>query len=141
MTCTMVTKNYDYQGSSLWKRMFYWGVDASYRGTLRAFARSVRPGSYPTWDQLLVSRWSDMLTFKWNSIGVTDSSALQTSVDTSMYASMRTFTKLGSKSFRFRQVSFRLEFDSDGTSATAPVRIFALVTRVNTKQTVSKQVS
>ncbi len=141
MTCTMITKNYDYQGASMWKRMFYWGVDASYRGTVRAYARSVRPSTFPTWDNLLNNTWKDMLSFKWNSVGAADFSTLLTSVSTASYSTMRTFTKLGSKSFRFRQVSFRLEFDSDGTSATGPVRIFALVTRVNTKQSVSKQVS
>jgi hypothetical protein len=141
MTCTLVTKNYDYQSSSMFKRMFYWGVDASYRSTLRAYARSVRPGTFPTWDGLLATKWSDLLGFTWNSIGTADSSSLLTSADTSEYSSMRTFTKLGSKSFRFRQVSFRLEFDSDGTSASGPVRIFAIITRVSTKQTVSKQVS
>jgi hypothetical protein len=137
-TCTLVTKNYDYQAPSMFKRMFYWGADVVFRGQLKAYASSIRPSSFPTWDQLLTTTWSAMLSYNWNSISAGDSGNLLTQVDTSSSSSLRRFVKLGSKSFRFRQAYFRLVFSTDGTT---PVRIFALITRVSTKQTVSKQVS
>jgi hypothetical protein len=45
------------------------------------------------------------------------------------------------KSIRFRQVSFKLEATTDGSTTTAPIRIFNIVTRTAEKQGVSKKIS
>lgn len=138
--CTLVTKNYDYQAPSMFKRIFYWGVDAAFRGRLQAFAATIRTGtnSGVTWDMLLPNTWDQLLSFTWANLQASDNGNLLTEVDTSDVGGSRKFVKLGNRSFRFRQVYFRLVFSTDGTDT---VRLFTIITRVNTKQTVSKQVS
>lgn len=140
IVCTIQTKNYNYEAPSLFKRLFYWGVDAAFRGPLSAYASAIQVHGVANWDQLLPRTWGDMLAYNWDNPGVGDANVYLTQIDTSNSESMRKFVKLG-RSFRFRQVYFRLVFNNDGTSTTAPARLFSIMTRVNTKQTVVDQVS
>ena len=53
---------------------------------------------------------------------------------------MRKFVKMF-KSMRFRQIYFRLIFDTDGSIGTAPINVFTITAYVGTKETASKTVS
>ncbi len=140
MQCTVQTKNYNYEAPGQFKRMFYWGIDALFKGTVTGYANVVRLSSFPTWDQLLTRTWDQMLAFNWNSIGVIDASTVATIVNTGSVNSGRKFVKLGN-GLRFRQIFFRLVFNTDGSPSTAPVRLFGIMTKVNTKETVVDQVT
>jgi hypothetical protein len=140
MTCTIQTKNYNYESPGQFKRMFYWGIDAFFKGTMTGYANVVKLNSFPTWDQLLTMTWDQMLAFKWDSIGVMDASTVATIVNTGSTSSGRKFVKLGN-GLRFRQIFFRLVFNTDGSPSTAPVRLFGIMTKVNTKETVVAQVT
>ena len=45
------------------------------------------------------------------------------------------------KSIRFRQIYFKLVFDTDGSLGSAPVNLFTITAYVGTKQTVSETIS
>ena len=45
------------------------------------------------------------------------------------------------KSLRFRQIYFKIVFDTDGSIGSAPINLFTLTAYVGSKETVSKTVS
>lgn len=136
MECIAQTKNYNYEASSAFKRLFWWGVDAVFRGRVTAIAVPVVFKTNPTWGQLLPRTWSQVRTQTWGSL-VSDSAAIETIRDTEGSESMRKFVKFR-KSLRFRQIYFRLVFETDGSLSTAPVRLFSLMTYVRPHERVTK---
>jgi hypothetical protein len=134
------TKNYNYQASSSLKRLFWWGVDATFQGTVTGTAEPINYNFSTSWNSLFTQgyTWHSRLPFTWahptsNSIAVTETrstAGLQTG---------RKFIKFP-KGLRFRQINFRLEFTSDGT-ADSFVRLFSLSTFVKPKERVSKTLS
>ena len=118
------------------KRMFWWGVDAVFRGQVTAIAVPVVFKTNPTWGQLLSRTWSVVGAQTWGSL-VSDSAAVETVRQTEGSEAMRKFVKFR-KSLRFRQIYFRLVFETDGSLSTAPVRLFSLMTYVRPHERVSK---
>lgn len=138
-TCIAQTKNYNYQSSSTYKRLFWWGVDAVFNGTVTATVTPVTFNTAVTWNQLLSYTWSAVSGNDWLQPAnpVID---VQTVRQTSGSTALRKFVKF-LKSLRFRQVNYRLEFETDGTQTTAPIRLFSLMTYVRAHQRVSKTVT
>lgn len=137
--CTAQTKNYNYQTSSAYKRLFWWGVDAIFRGQVTATAMPVSFNQSVTWSQLGAYTWSQLLNFDWDQ-PATPGIDVQTIRDTTGLGSVRKFVKF-LKALRFRQIRFKLEFETDGSIATAPVRLFALMTYVKAHERVSKTIT
>lgn len=137
--CTVQTKNYNYQSSSAYKRLFWWGVDAIFRGEVRAFAVPITYNQTITWTQLSGSIWSDLLANLWEQ-PATPTISIETVRDTAGVSAIRKFVKF-LKALRFRQIHFRLEFDTDGSQNTGPVRLFSLMTYVRSHQRVSKTIT
>lgn len=136
MLCIAQTKNYNYEASSAYKRLFWWGVDAVFRGKVTAYAVPVTFKLNPTWGQLLPKTWHALLTQTWGSL-VSDSASVITERETAGSEAMRKFVKFR-KSLRFRQIYYRLVFETDGSLSTAPVRLFSLMTYVRPHERVSK---
>lgn len=139
MTCTMQTKNYSYEASSVYKRLFWWGVDAVFRGEIHALVTPITFNYRITWGELLNYNWGDLLDFTWSQ-PVSGTLAVETVRDSSGSGSMRKFVKF-LKALRFRQVFFRITFDTDGSIDTAPVRVFTIMTYVKAKERVSKAIT
>lgn len=141
MLCIVQTKNYNYEASSVFKRLFWWGADAVFRGQVTAVAHPVVFNYAVTWGQLRLAgvTWGQALAYTWGQ-PISGTLEVQTIRDTTGSGSLRKFVKF-LKSLRFRQIYFKLVFNSDGSISTAPVRLFALMTYVNTHQRVSKTVS
>lgn len=139
MQCTMQTKNYNYEASSQYKRLFWWGADAVFRGRVTAIATPITFNYTVTWGQLLAFTWGQVKNFTWGQ-PISGTLAIQTIRDTSGSGSMRKFVKF-MKSLRFRQIYFKVIFDTDGSTSTAPVRLFSLMTYVSPKEHVSKAVT
>lgn len=140
MDCTLVTKNYNYEASSMYKRLYWWGADAVFRGQVVATARPITYNQSISWGQLLANAtWGSSLSYTWSQplSGLAD---VQTIRDTSGTGSMRKFVRF-LKSLRFRQISYRLVFTTDGSVDTAPVRLFSMMTYVTAKEHVSKTVT
>lgn len=140
-TCELQTKNYNYQLSSNFKRLFWWGVDAVFRTRVRGWAVPVVQNAQVTWGQLLAQgvTWGQVRGGTWGSPFLGDL-AEQSDYDLKGTGPTRKFVKMF-KSLRFRQIYFRLVFDTDGSIGTAPVNVFTITAYVGSKETVSKTVS
>lgn len=140
MDCTIQTKNFNYQASSIYKRLFWWGLDAQFRGDVEGTAFPVTYSFSVSWQDLLDGgNWGSLLPFTWGQ-PQTEAPSTQTDISVGGNALTRTFIKF-LKSLRFRQIYFRVKFETDGSTTTAPVRLFSLMTYVNPKQTVSKEIT
>jgi hypothetical protein len=140
-TCELQTKNYNYQLSSNYKRLFWWGVDAVFRTRIRGWAVPVVQNAQVTWGQLFSQgvTWGDLLNGTWGSPFLGDISA-SSDYNLGGTGPVRKFVKMF-KSLRFRQIYFRVVFDTDGSIGSAPVNLFTITAFVGTKETVSKTVS
>lgn len=140
-TCEVQTKNYNYQLSSNFKRLFWWGVDAVFRTRIRGWAVPVVYRKQVTWGELRTQgvTWGQLLGGTWGSPFLGDLS-IQSDYDLAGTGPTRKFVKMF-KSMRFRQIYFKLIFDTDGSLGSAPVNLFTITAYVGTKETVSDTVS
>lgn len=137
--CVAQTKNFNYQSSSSYKRLFWWGADAIFRGRVTAMVTPITFNTSVTWAQMFAYTWTSVGANDWTQAAYPGAD-VQTVRDTTGGAALRKFVKF-LKALRFRQVNFRLEFDTDGSNDTAPVRLFSLMTYVRAHQRVSKTVT
>lgn len=138
-SCTLQTKNYNYEIGSAYKRLFWWGIEAVFRGEVKGGAYPIQFTTNGTWGQILQQTWGQLLQQTWGALTF-DAYRVETTRDTTGSGAMRKFVKF-LKSLRFRQIYYKVIFDTDGTLATAPVRLFLLITYVSAKQRVSKTVT
>lgn len=138
-TCTMQTKNLDYGASSAYKRLFWWGLDGLFRNQLTAIANPISFSGRITWKDLRSYTWDDLLNFTWDQ-PTSPSLAVTSNRDAAGTGPVKKFVKL-SKALRFRQIYFKITCSTNGDSATAPVRIFDLVTFVLVKEHVVRTLS
>jgi len=139
MDCTIQTKNFNYQASGIYKRLFWWGLDARFKGTVEGTATPITQSFDAVWQDLLGNTWETMLGFIWQSPN-SGSPPITTTVTETAPTFKRIFVKF-LKSLRFRQIFYSVKFTTTGTSADSPVRLFSLTTYVNPKQTVSKEIT
>jgi len=137
--CTAQTKNYNYQASSVYKRLFWWGADAIFRGRVTAMVTPITFNTSVTWAQMLAYTWASVADNDWTQAAYPGAD-VQTIRDTTGGTAVRKFVKF-LKALRFRQVNYRLEFETDGSQNNAPVRLFSLMTYVRAHQRVSKTVT
>ena len=137
--CTAQTKNYNYQTSSAYKRLFWWGVDAIFNGTVTATAVPVIFNQAVTWTQMLSYTWTQSANYTWDQ-PATPGADVQTVRNTIGAGAIRKFVKF-LKAMRFRQIHYKLVFETDGSISSAPVRLFALMTYVKAHERVSKTVT
>lgn len=137
--CTMQTKNYNYEASSVWKRLFWWAIDASFSGRVVGTVAAINFTTSSTWAQVRNTTWGQLLLQTWGKLS-SDTYSVTTERDTSGTGPQRKTVKMP-KSLKFKQVYYLLVFDTDGSSRTAPVRMHSLMTYVRAKQTVSTTVS
>lgn len=139
MHCVLQTKNYNYDSAGAYKKLDYWGVDASYRGVVEAVVTPISYNYQVTWGQLLTTTWGTLKNFTWGQ-PMSGTLSVETVRDTTGTGAMRKFTKF-LKRLRFRQVTFKLDFTTDGSISTAPVRVFSLITYVRAKERVAKTIT
>lgn len=137
MTCSIVTKNYDYDSSSRFKRLFYWGVDVIANVSLTLTVQPINYGRRATWDEVSTKTWDELFT--WDQ-PLTPTFEVSEVVPVQGLSFSRKFVK-AMKSLRFRQVAFRVEGSTDGDVLTAPLKIFSISTYISDKQTVSRRIS
>ncbi len=138
-SCIIQTKNFNYQSSSSYKRLFWWGADAIFRGRVTATVTPITFNTSVTWAQMLAYTWQTVSGNDWSQPALPGAD-VQTIRDTASGTAVRKFVKF-LKALRFRQVNFRLEFATDGSVSSAPVRLFSLMTYVRAHQRVSKTVT
>lgn len=139
MTCNIQTKNFNYQASSVYKRLFWWGLDARFKGTVVGTAYPITQTFTTVWQNLLSYTWNTVLGNTWEN-PASGAAPVTTSVTETSLTFRRIFVKF-LKSLRFRQIYFTVSFETTGTAADSPVRLFSLTTFVNPKQVVSKEIT
>jgi len=139
MVCTIQTKDLDYSATAKFKRLFWWGVDGLFRGTLTATAYPISFSQQVTWGTVRATTWANIRNFTWSQ-PQTPQAFVETVRTTAGTTPGRRLIKF-LKSLRFRQINFRISVTLDGTTSTAPMRIFSLVTYVDAKETVSKAIN
>lgn len=139
MICVAQTKIFNYQASSIYKRLFWWGIDANFKTTVEGLAFPITYNFATKWQDLLPKTWAEVLPFFWIN-PLSDPPFVESDVNVSTALLGRKFIKFF-KSLRFRQIYYRVQFPTDGSEATAPVRLFSLMTYVNPKETVSTTIS
>lgn len=142
-TCTLQTKNYNYQAPDSRKRLFYGGIDGVFRGQIHADAVPIIYVKKLTWAQIRANglTWGALRTLgkTWGAIS-SDRITVSAIIDADPSSAQRKFVKLW-KSLFFRQIFFKLTFQCDGSTATAPVRLFQIMTKAVGKKDVSQSVS
>lgn len=143
MECIVQTKNFNYEASSVYKRLFWWGIDATFRGLVKGYANPITYNYAVTWGTLRTKgvTWGQLRQggYTWSQ-PQTDTLVIETERTTAGTSTSRKFIKF-LKSLRFRQINYRLVFATDGSRNTAPVRLFSLMTYVKAKERVSKTVT
>jgi hypothetical protein len=137
--CVIQTKNFNYQSAATYKRLFWWGIDASFNGEVVGTATPIIYSQSITWGQLATYTWSSLIANSWDQ-PISPSVSVTTDRMTFGASIARKFVKF-LKGLRFRQLNYQVTFTSDGTPATSPVRLFSLMTYVRSHQHVSKSVS
>lgn len=139
MVCSFQTKNYDYQTTQRFKRLFGWGLDGLIRTSVTA---TVLPVSYAvavTWDQLANYTWDQIAGNTWDR-PLDVSLAIADTVTTEGVTGGRKYIQF-LKSLRFRQVAFRVVATTNGTVDQSPVHIYNLMSFVKDKEKVSRKIS
>ena len=139
MTCTFRTKNYNYQSSSVMKRLFWGGIDAIFRGQMTARAIPIFFAKQLTWGQLAQMTWGQVAQKTWGTLS-TDNTVIEKVINSPGSSAQRKFQKLF-KSFFFRQLAFEAIFETDGSVTSAPVQVFSIMTYVLAKADVSEATS
>jgi hypothetical protein len=139
--CVLQTKNYNYELPSNFKRLFWWGVDAIFRGQVKGEVIPIVYASKPTWGQLRTAgvTWHQLLQGTWGS-PLSVPLSVETAYNLNNLGPTRKFVKF-KKGLRFRQLGFRLTFPVDGTTLTLPVYVFSLSAYIVTRENVVKAIS
>lgn len=140
MTCSVRTKNYDYQVSQGYKRLYWWGIDVIASNEVNAVATPITYGAEVRWSDLAAFTWAQLAGNSWAQ-PLVPNLQVESVVDATAGA-IRKFIKLY-KSMRFRQIFYEASIMTDGKSASGqpPVRLFNFITVVGTRQAVSKTIS
>lgn len=144
ITCTVVTKNFDYQSPANFKALKGWGVDVISKVQITGTAAPVvYSAGAVTWDYLNshAIEWDDLLTAgaTWDRL-IEPLVTVVSSIATAGSGSGRKFIKFP-MALRFRQVGFKIEVTTNGDTLTTPLQLFNIVTRVATKEYMSKRIS
>lgn len=136
--CTMRTKTYDYGTPAQYKRLFHWGASVIYRSDITGIVTPVVYASQVTWGNLLSSTWAMVRQGTWSqplvrSLAVTLSYSLGR-------GPLRKFIRFP-MSLRFQHVYFTITATIDGSTTTAPTKVFNISTWVTLKQGVSRAIS
>jgi hypothetical protein len=136
MNCFILSKSYDFNQSSQFKKLAWWGADVFGSGAVTAVATPVFVGGGFTWQQLHAYTWDSLLSWQ---LPIVVNVSTETDVGTGGYP-QKMFLKF-LKAMRFRQVNFQLNMVADGSTITGPARIYSLTVVVGVKELTPAQVS
>lgn len=137
MTCYLRTRNYDFQVSHMFKRLFWWGIDVVSNRQVRGEMTPITYTADVTWADLETSTWADLENNTWAQPLLPN--LTEETIVNATGAGLRKFIKF-LRSTRFRQIFFEASMDTNGTSS-QPVRLFNFTAVIGTKATVSQQIS
>lgn len=139
MSCSFVTKTYDFNLSYAFKRLFWWGTDVLSKVSLTSMVTPVAYNIQTTWGDLTSHTWGSLVGHTWQqplsqSITQTDNVSIANASGTKQFIKWL-------KSLRFRQVNFTITASLTGGSTDSPLRIFSHTAWVTNKEEVVKKIS
>lgn len=138
INCYIITKNYDIAASHLFKRLYYWGADVLSNRSVTGTATPIVFGFQVTWGDLYDGNytWADVNT--WQN-PLTSAASITVAISTGTGTQRRFVQFL--KALRYRQINFRIDIPTIGTTADGPCRIYTLSVATKVKQKVGKAVN
>jgi hypothetical protein len=138
ITCSALTKNLDLAASQVNKRLFWWGADVLTGNNVIGVASPIVLGAVTLWGDIFNQgkKASDLGTWQ---APLTGSVSVFSNV-TAPGLTARVFAKF-LKALRFRQINFRIQLTTNGTTVDGPCRLFTITIVAATKQTVVKAVN
>jgi hypothetical protein len=129
------TKIYDLNSPNMFKKLYWWGADAFFNGTVDCYVVPVIYNFSVTWAQMAAFTWAQVTSNTWARPSETDISIHE---QVTAPGPVRKFIKI-MKSIRFRNVYFILDFTvSDWLN---PVKVYSLTPVVAVKEQVPKTVN
>ncbi|SRR6266498_617694 len=138
INCSTTTKNFDMAVSHQFKRLWWWGVDVSTPNDIIGTATPIILTFSVRWGQLTTTRWGQLSGNKWGQVLTTPLTVVTTIVGQGGLA--RRFAKF-EKSLRYRQINFRVQLETNGSTTEGPARIFTMTIVTETKAVVTKAVN
>lgn len=136
INCRALTKNFDMAVSHEYKRLWWWGVDVTTNNTVTGTATPIVVSFTSTWSQVSTKKWNELLT--WGSVLSGLQSIVTNQAATTTVA--RRFAKF-LKGLRYRQINFRVDLSTDGSTQNGPARLFTMTIITETRETVTKGVN
>ena len=136
IVCYVITKNYDFSVSYMYKRLAYWGVDVLTTKDVVCTASPITFGVTTTWGDLTVNTWSTLGS--WATPLIVNPDVVTSTIGSS--GTSRRFIK-NMKGLRFRQIKFKVQMLTGGSKADGPCRIYTITAFAKAKQYTSKSVS
>jgi hypothetical protein len=133
--CFIQTKNYDISVSHLFKRLYWWGADILSNNSVTGTVQPITFAFQTTWGDLVNQgvTWGELNTW-----GQPTTSILATSTVVPTGSGVqRRFIKFP-RALRYRQINFRLDLTTNGTTTDGPARIYTLSISTRVKQLVPK---
>lgn len=134
--CSAMTKNFDMAVSHQFKRLWWWGADLSTPNDIIGTTTPVIVSFGVTWNQLHAFTWDQLNT--WDQ-PLTTPLTVSTTI-TGQGGLSRRFAKF-MKSLRYRQINFRVQLVTKGSTADGPARLFTMMVVTETKASVPKSIN
>lgn len=138
INCYTKTKNFDMAVSHQFKRMWWWGVDVSTPNDIIGTATPIIVTFSVKWRQLETRTWRSLENNKWGQILSDPSSVITTIIGAGGLS--RKFAKFD-KALRYRQINFKVDLTTDGSTSDGPARLFSMTVVTESKQVVPKAVN
>lgn len=135
--CSITTKNYDFALGHIYKRLFWWGADVLSDRQVTGTVAPISFGTSTLWSELAGFTW-DIIPGTWDSPKSTN--AVLNTVTPGGFGVLRRFIRF-LKGLRFRQINFRVDLETDGSTVDGPCKLYTVTVFVKAKEQVSKQVS
>ena len=140
MTCFIRTKAYPINEYGKYKRLTYWSTEVrSASGVIGNACPIALSALSTTWDQMALTTWDALALGSWDNPLIvpaqyTDNTAFPTASSQDIVVKLK-------QGFRFIRSYYELTLSTDGTSRTAPARIYAITLQIKMHADVSQKVS
>lgn len=142
ITCWMRTKNFDsaygrryriFDYGNRFKRMFWWGADVITNSAVTGTATPIVTNFQVTWGMIKTTQWGQLYT--WQQPLPAVPSVVTTIASPGIL--MKHFCKF-TEGVRYRQINFKLQLTTDGTTITGPVHVFGIMNVMEVRQIVTE---
>ena len=140
MTCFVRTKAYPINEYAKYKRLTYWSTEVRSSSGVIGNAHPIALSALSTtWDQMALSNWDALAMGSWDNPLITPAQYIDNTPFPA--ASPQDIVVKLKQGFRFIRSYYELTLSTDGTSRTAPARIYAITLQIKMHADVSQKVS